>query len=170
MFKLVERFNVTLKKFLILLVLVAGAYAVMNEQEANLVRSSWDQVKKHEVDILYAIFSDNPDIQAKFTQFAGKNLDSLKGTTEFATHATRIVSLISQYMNLLGNDANMPAIRTLFTEMGKNHKSRASAAQFTEFKNSFMNYMKAQTSMDAATTTGWNDAFDIMFGIVLAQL
>lgn len=158
-------------KFLILAVLVAGAYAAMDAGEANLVKSSWNQVKKFEVDILYAIFKDNADIQGKFSQFSGKDLESVKGTTEFATHATRIVSLLTNYVTLLGNDKNMPAIKTLFTEMGHNHKARGvSQAQFGEFKATFMKLMKTKASMDANTETAWNDAFDIMYGVVFAQL
>ena len=158
-------------KFLILAVLVAGAYASMDANEAKLVRNSWNQVKKNEVDILYTIFKDNSDIQAKFPQFAGKNLDSIKGTSDFALHASRIVSLVSQYTTLLGDDGNMGAITALFNEMGDNHKARGvSLGQFGEFKNSLMNYMKAHTTWGDNYAAAWNDAFDIMFGVVGKRL
>jgi Globin len=78
-------------KIFILLVLVASAYANISSEYAGYVRQSWDQVKKSEVEILYYVFKHNPDIQAKFPMFAGKELDSLKNTAPFALHATRIV-------------------------------------------------------------------------------
>lgn len=78
-------------KFLILAaVLVAGAYA-LTADEANLVKGSWDKVKTQEDGILYAIFKDNPEIQAKFVMFAGKNLEEIKGQDDFKKHADKIV-------------------------------------------------------------------------------
>lgn len=79
-------------KFLILAaVLVAGAYATLSGDEAKLVKGSWDKVKGQEDGILYAIFKENPDIQAKFPAFVGKNLEDIKSQDDFTKHADRIV-------------------------------------------------------------------------------
>lgn len=79
-------------KFLILAaVLIAGASATLTGDEANLVKTSWGQVKDKEDDILYAIFKENPDIQAKFPKFVGKTLDEIKGSDDFSKHADKIV-------------------------------------------------------------------------------
>lgn len=81
-----------MKLFILTLCIVAASCDLipLNDEQANLVRSSWNQVKHNEVDILAAIFKANPDIQARFPQFAGKDLDSIKGTGPFATHAGTI--------------------------------------------------------------------------------
>lgn len=158
-------------KFLILAVLVAGAYASVSSGEADLVRSTWSQVKNDEAGILYAIFKENPDIQAKFPAFVGKDLDSLKGTSEFTLHASRIVSLLNQFTSLLGNDANSAAIETIFNEMGSRHANRGvSKAQFGEFRNSLVNYLKGRVSWGDNVAAAWNDAFDYMYGIVFSRL
>lgn len=158
-------------KFLILAILVAGAYASMDANEAKLVRDSWNQVKKNEVDILYTIFKDNPDIQAKFGIFAGKDLNSLKGTAAFAQHATRIVSLLNAFTLLLGDEGNMGAIEVMFSDMGHTHAGRGvSKAQFGEFKASLVQYMKAHVTWGDNVAHAWDDAFDIMYGYVFKQL
>jgi len=83
-------------KFLVLALCIASAIAApLSADQASLVRGSWSQVKHNEVDILYYIFDANPDIMAKFPQFAGKDLASLKNTASFATHAGRIVGFVS---------------------------------------------------------------------------
>nr|BAO18429.1 globin [Polypedilum nubifer] len=159
-----------MKLLIVVAALIAAAQASVDAGEAALIKSTWNQVKTNEVDILYAIFSAYPDIQAKFPAFVGKDLDSLKGSAPFALHASRIVSLISQYVGLLGNDANEPAIQTIFSQMGQTHYNRGvSQQQFTEFRTAFFNYMKGHVSFDAATETAWNDAFDQMFGYILAK-
>ena len=77
-------------KFFVLFLCIAAAscdLVPLVDDQATLIRSSWEQVKHNEVDILYAIFKANPDIQARFPQFAGKDLDSIKTSGQFATHA-----------------------------------------------------------------------------------
>ena len=75
-------------KFLVLALCIAAAVAApLSADQASLVRGSWAQVKHNEVDILYFIFKAHPDIMAKFPQFAGKDLDTIKTSGQFATHA-----------------------------------------------------------------------------------
>jgi Globin len=83
-------------KFLIVAICVIYALAdphwvTVEPNEVEFVKSTWNEVKKNEVEILYYIFKAYPDIQAKFPAFVGKDLEELKGTTPFALHATRIV-------------------------------------------------------------------------------
>nr|BAO18445.1 globin [Polypedilum nubifer] len=158
-------------KFLIVVAaLIAAAHASVSADEAALVQSTWNQVKSNEVDILYAIFSAYPDIQARFPAFVGQDLSALKGSAPFALHATRIVSVISQYVGLLGNDANLPAIQTIFNQLGQTHYNRGvTAQQFTEFRTAFLNYLSSQVNYDAATAQAWNDAFDQVYAIVLSK-
>jgi hypothetical protein len=133
-------------KFLILVLCVAAAaaeYSQMSADEIKLVTNSWNKVKHSEVDILYNIFKQHPDIQAKFTQFSGKDLEALKGTNQFATHATRIVSFLSDYVLLMANESNLGGIKVLVNKMGQNHKTRGvSKDMFNEFKSTFFQYMK----------------------------
>lgn len=161
-------------KFLILALCVVGAmasYEQMDDSEVALVRSTWNKIKKNEVDILYSIFHDNADIQAKFTQFAGKDLDSIKGTIEFATHATRIVSFLSDYIVLLGSYDNYFGIKTIVEQMGHTHKGRGvSQAQFNEFKSSMIKYMKAHVDYNGDVEHAWTDAFNNLYFIIFSQL
>jgi hemoglobin-like flavoprotein len=161
-------------KFLILALCFAAAaadYHQMDADEVKLVRSSWNTIKKNEVDILYTIFKDNPDIQAKFSQFAGKSLDSIKGSTEFATHATRIVSFISDYVLLLGSQDNYSGIKAIVNRMGQDHKARGvSKDQFVEFKNSMVKYLKQHVDFNGAQEHAWTDAFDNLYYIIFSNL
>nr|prf hemoglobin [Kiefferulus sp.] len=100
-----------MKFFAILALCVVGAIAdPLSADQAALVKSSWKQVSHNEADILYAVFKAYPDIQAKFPQFAGKDLESVKDTAAFATHATRIVSFLSEVIALSGEASNLGAI------------------------------------------------------------
>lgn len=158
-------------KFLILAVLVAGAYASVSSDQASIVRSTWAQVSNNEADILFAIFSAYPDIQARFPAFVGQNLNALRSTPAFTLHASRIISLFNQYVSLLGNDANLPAINTIFNEMGVNHRNRGiPRSQFVEFRTALTNYLQANVSWGDNVAAAWNAAFDQMFNIIYANL
>ena len=77
-----------MKFFAVLALCIVGAIAApLTADEAALVKSTWAQVKNNEVDILAAVFTAYPDIQARFPQFAGKDVASLRDTGAFATHA-----------------------------------------------------------------------------------
>ncbi|XP_070504412.1 globin CTT-II beta-like [Chironomus tepperi] len=159
-------------KFLVLALCIAGAIAApLSADQATAVRDSWNKVKHSEVDILYYIFKANPDIMAKFPQFVGKDIDSLKDTAAFATHAGRIVGFISEMIALMGNEANMPAMKTLIAEMASNHKSRGiPKAQFNEFRTSLMSYLESKVSFTDSLTAAWNQGMDNVFGMIFALL
>jgi hemoglobin-like flavoprotein len=163
-------------KFLLLALCVVAASAdphwfMMPADEVALVQGTWNQVKNKEVDILYAIFKAYPDIQARFPAFTGKDLDSLKGTSAFALHATRIVQFFSQYIALLGSEGTQPAIKTILNEMGQNHKNRGvPKQQFNEFETAVMSYLKAHVSWGANVEKAWGDAFDKMYSVIFSNL
>ena len=79
-------------KFLVLALCVVAAMAdphwvTLDAHEVEQVKATWKAVSHDEVEILAAIFKAHPDIQARFPQFAGKDLDSIKETSQFAVHA-----------------------------------------------------------------------------------
>ena len=73
------------------LCIVAATAAPLTADEAALVKASWANIKHNEVDILYNFFKDHPEHQQRFPAFVNKDLEGLKDTAKFATHATRIV-------------------------------------------------------------------------------
>ncbi|KAG5667630.1 hypothetical protein PVAND_015604 [Polypedilum vanderplanki] len=163
-------------KFLILALCVVAAIAdphwtELDSTEANLIMTAWNKVKTQESDILYAIFKTYPDIQNKFPQFTGKDLDSIKGSAAFAVHATRIVSFMTQVFGLFGHDGTEPAMKTLMNEMGQNHKGRGvTKAQFNEFRTAFMTYMKSHSPFGDNVQTAFNKAFDTMYYVIFENL
>jgi hypothetical protein len=155
-------------KFVILaLCIAAAAAAPLTTDEAALVKSTWDQVKHQEIEILYAVFKAYPDIQSRFPAFVGKDLDSLKDTGKFAIHATRIVSFMSEIIGLMGNEATQPAIKTILGEFSSNHKRRGiPTAQMAEFRTALFDYIKAHTSFGDNVAAAWNQAMDNVFALV----
>ena len=84
-----------MKFFAVLALCIVGAIASpLTSDEASLVKASWNQIKHNEVDILYAVFKAYPDIQARFPQFAGKDLDTVKTSGQFATHAGKDILML----------------------------------------------------------------------------
>jgi hypothetical protein len=157
-------------KFLILALCVAAAMAGPSGDDIAAAKASWNTVKSKQVDILYAVFKANPDIQAAFSQFAGKDVDSIKGTPEFSTYAGRIVGFFSEVMDLLGNDANTPKIVAKAKELGKTHKTRASAGQFDSFRKSLVVWLKGNAKWDSSVESSWNSVLDYVFGVLKEQL
>nr|BAO18434.1 globin [Polypedilum nubifer] len=160
-------------KFLIVLALVgaAVAYTPLSSGDADVVRSAWDKVKHSEVDILAAVFSAHPDIQAKFPAFVGKDLDSIKGSAAFALHATRIVSFVSEVLALAGNSATVPAIKTLVNQLGQNHKNRGvTKDQFNEFRASLTSYVSGHAPWGDNVAAAWNHALDNVYEIIFSNL
>ncbi|KAG5676923.1 hypothetical protein PVAND_006720 [Polypedilum vanderplanki] len=143
----------------------------MEANDVSLIRHSWDKVKTNEVEILYLIFKENPSIQAKFAAFAGKDLETLKGTAPFAEHANRIISLINRYIDLLGDDGNDATIKAILEEMGEKHAARGvTKDQFEAFKVTVLNYLKSHVEWNDALGKAWDTAFDKMYSIVFTKL
>ncbi|XP_070504386.1 globin CTT-VIIB-3-like [Chironomus tepperi] len=161
-----------MKFFAVLALCVVGAIASpLTADEAGLVQSSWKQVSHNEVEILAAVFAAYPDIQAKFPQFAGKDLAAVKDTAAFATHATRIVSFLSEVIALSGNASNAAAVQSLVSKLGDDHKARGvSAAQFGEFRTALVSYLSSKVSWGDNVAAAWNKALDNTYAIVVARL
>ncbi|KAL7051870.1 hypothetical protein ACKWTF_004665 [Chironomus riparius] len=161
-----------MKFFIVLALCIVGAIAdPVSSDQANAIRASWAGVKHNEVDILAAVFSDHPDIQARFPQFAGKDLASIKDTGAFATHAGRIVGFISEIVALVGNESNAPAMATLINELSTSHHNRGiTKGQFNEFRSSLVSYLSSHASWNDATADAWTHGLDNIFGMIFAHL
>ncbi|XP_070504458.1 globin CTT-VIIB-4-like [Chironomus tepperi] len=161
-----------MKFFAVLALCVVGAIASpLTADEADLVKSTWKQVSHNEADILAAVFAAYPDIQAKFPQFAGKDLASVKDTAAFATHATRIVSFLSEVIALSGNPSNEAAVQGLVSKLGTDHKARGvTAAQFGEFRTALVTYLSNHVTWGDNVAAAWNKALDTSMAIAVAQL
>lgn len=159
-------------KFLILALCVAYTFAVpLTTGQAQLVKDSWAHVKDNKIDILYAVFKAYPDIQAKFTQFVGKDLDGLKGTAEFATHADRIVSMLTQVVDMSGDATRREELNTLVTEMAHKHKTRGvTKEQFGEFKTALISYFKTHVTWGDDVEAAWGQGIDNMYAIIFKIL
>lgn len=158
-------------KFIVLALCVVAASASLSADQYSLVSSAWDQVRHSEVDILYNVFKAYPDIQARFPKFAGKDLDSLKSTAAFATHAGRIVGFVSEVIALSGDASNTSAFNTLVADLAKNHKARGiQKSQFDEFRTALTSYMAAHASWNDATAAAWNAAADNIYNAIYAAL
>nr|BAN67584.1 globin [Polypedilum vanderplanki] len=161
-------------KFLIVLALIAAAAAEhkpLTHEQADQVRHAWDKVKHNEVEILHEIFKEHPDIQNKFPQFAGKDLETIKEEASFATHATRIVSFLTEILSLAGNPDTIPAIKTRVNEMGQNHRNRGvTKEQLNEFRHTLTDYVKHHGSLDGDAEQAWNQAFDCIYEVIFSNL
>ena len=161
-------------KFIILALCVVAAAAdphwmMMDATEVASVKHTWDTVKHSEVDILYNIFKAYPSIMAKFPLFVGKDLEALKDTAAFATHAGRIVGFFGEYITLLGKQDTQPAIKTLLNEMGMNHKNRGiPKEEFNNFRTAVMAYLKLHG--DGYNAHYFDDVFDKMYFVVFSAL
>ncbi|KAL7051863.1 hypothetical protein ACKWTF_004664 [Chironomus riparius] len=163
-------------KFLVLALYVVTVMAdphwiTLDAHEVEQVKATWKAVSHDEVEILAAVFKAHPDIQARFPHFAGKDLDSIKDSSDFAVHAGRIVGFFGEYVALLGSEANQPAIKTLLHDLGTSHKARGIvASQFNEFRDSMTAYLKSHSSWNADISHSWDDAFDKAFSVIFESL
>ena len=144
---------------------------IFNAEEYKLFSSSWNTVKHNEVDILYYVFKNYPEMQARFPAFVGKDLDSIKGSAAFALHATRIVSFLSDVVQLMSNEGNDPAINTVISQLAANHKNRGiTKPELRRFGNVLVEYLKEnvpQWNEDVAAV--WNTAMETNYGILFSH-
>ena len=79
---------------------------------------------------------------------------------------------VTQYIDLLGDDKNMPAIKTALNGLGYNHRKRGvNKDQFQQFTVSVLNYVKAHAAAwNDQADAAWNKAFEEMFKIVFSSL
>ncbi|CAG9801291.1 unnamed protein product [Chironomus riparius] len=163
-----------MKLFIILALCIMSANCDLHpitSEEAETLRTLWSQVKHREADILYVIFKENPDIQAHFPAFVGKDLEALRKSLAFAIHSTRIVSFFSKIATLAGDPSNLPASKTLMNELGSSHKSRGIQKEFfNKFRASLDDFMQRQSSWNDNAAAVWNKASDNFYFVLFASL
>ena len=150
-------------KFLILALCIAAASALSADQ-ISTVQASFAKVKGDSVGILYAVFKADPSIMAKFTQFAGKDLEAIKGTAPFEAHANRIVGFFSKIIS------DLPSIEGDVDTFVGTHKPRGvTHDQLNNFRAGFISYMKAHTDY-ASAESAWGATLDTFFGMIFAKM
>lgn len=163
-------------KYFVLVLCVVAAMAdphlvTLDAHEVQQVQTAWKAVHHNEIEILYTIFKEHPDIMARFPKFHGKDLEKLKGTVDFAVHAGRIIGFFGEYISLLGSDVNKPAIKTLLHDMASDHKDRGIPKEmFNEFRTTMMSYLKGHSTWNSDVEHSWNDAFDNAFAHIFTVL
>lgn len=152
--------------------IAAPSWKMLDDQEVSYVKSSWNSVKNNEVDLLAFIFKEYPEIQQRFPAFVNKDLATLKDTGKFATHATRIVGLFSEYIILLGQQDTQSAIKTVLNDLGQTHRNRGIPKDlFEKFQIATMKYLNAHaTGYNADVEHAWNDAFDKMYYVIFSAM
>jgi hypothetical protein len=164
-----------MKLLIVIFTLICATTAHINpptHDEAKLVADIWDAVRLNNLDILYVVFRDFPDIQASFPKFAGKDLDTIAMTPEFETQANHIVSFLTQIFTL-GRDAdkNTQASLNLINELGKNHKNRGiKKEKFVEFRKALTDYVATSIMWNDDVAAAWNKSFDNMFSVIFSNL
>jgi hypothetical protein len=150
-------------KFIVLALCFAAASALTADQ-ISTVQSSFAGVKGDSVGILYAIFKADPSIMAKFSQFAGKDLEAVKGTPEFSSHAGKIVGFFSKIIS------DLPNISGDVDTFVASHKPRGvTHDQLNNFRAGFVSYMKAHTDF-ASSEAAWGATLDTFFGMVFSKM
>lgn len=143
----------------------------INSEEAETLRILWDRVKHREADILYVIFKENPDIQAYFPAFVGKDVEALRKSVAFHIHATRIVSFFGKIASLAGNPNNLAASKTLINELAASHKSRGIEKEFfNKFRASLDGFMQRQSTWNKNTASVWNKATNNFYFVLFSGL
>ncbi|XP_070504417.1 globin CTT-Y-like [Chironomus tepperi] len=144
-------------KFLAIFALcIIGTFANPCDDFA-LMQEAWNTMKHEETAILYTVFKAYPNIQAKFPQFAGKDLEEVKDTAAFAVHATRIISFMSEIISLLGKHDNLPAIKSSLTKLGQDHKGRGiTVKQFDEFHKAFHSFLHTHDAWNEQVDATWH--------------
>ncbi|KAG5679580.1 hypothetical protein PVAND_009140 [Polypedilum vanderplanki] len=128
-----------MKLLLLALCCVASASAFLSGPGAAKIQGDLGKVKGKEVDIVYTVFKQNPDIYAKFTKFSGKTPDDIKSTPEFATLAKQIIGTVGDYGAALGDDAKVKAV---LDKMASTHKPRGvTAALYKSFQKTVTSYL-----------------------------
>jgi hypothetical protein len=162
-----------MKLLIVLAAIVCAASAQVKDftaEETALVTKSWDAVKHNEVDILYAIFKAYPDIQARFPKFVGKDLETVKDTAEFAFHAVRIVSFLSEIVALAEPSAR-PAGLTRLNQLGHDHRNRGiSKEQFNEFRTALTDYVSTHAPWGDNIAALWKQGLDNMYFVIFSNL
>ena len=151
-----------MKYFAVLALFIVGAItAPVSPDDAKLVRDSWHQVSHQEVEILANFFERYPQHQSRFPAFVGKELASLKDTAKFAIHATRIVSALSEVIDLGGNPETAPALRTVLVSLGSAHKRRGIPKEsFRDFETALIAYLKEHSTWGDNVEAAWTHAID----------
>lgn len=143
----------------------------ISSEEAETLRTLWNRVKHREADILYVIFKENPEIQAHFPAFVGKNVEALRGSVAFHIHATRIVSFFSKIASLAGDANNFAASKTLMNELAASHKSRGIQKElFNKFRESLEGFMQRQATWNENTASVWNKASNNFYYVLFSGL
>lgn len=163
-----------MKSLALLFLLISVVYCdftPLTADEVGIIRPVWAQVKNREVDILYKVFKDSPEIQARFPAFTGKDVEKLKGSVPFAIHATRIVSIFTKLLDLAGNSDHLEASKTIVRELGVSHRNRGiSKDLFSKFRTSLTEYLENHVTWNEEIASTWNKGLDNIYDRLFAVL
>ncbi|KAL7017757.1 hypothetical protein ACKWTF_010512 [Chironomus riparius] len=167
-----------MKLLIVLIIYSTSAFAgPLSPNEANFVKSVWDQVRHNETDMFCSILNQFPDIKAKFPQFEGKDLNSIRNTTEFITQAVRTFTFFSNIIDLSDNPVNIPTITILLKNLGVSHRRYGvTTAQMNEFNYGIVSYLNVSfntnpnNSWNDVVAAAWTNALDNIFGSVFQNL
>ncbi|CAG9801288.1 unnamed protein product [Chironomus riparius] len=161
-------------KFLVLALCIVGASCDLipfSTDQTNKIRESWNQIKNNGVDILYYIFKENPDIQDKFPQFAGKDLDSIKDTSDFSKHASNVIRFFSELIPIIEGKPNVASSKFLIDNLAGTHKARGvTKDQFNKFRASLTNYIEDNVPLGKNVSAVWQKALDGVYSYLYLAL
>lgn len=143
----------------------------MDENEFEIIKSIWNVLKHHEAEILYEIFKTYPDIQEKFSAFAGKDLETIKESPDFALQANKIVTFFKDYVKLLKSEASDDEIDGMLNELAHSHRNRGvTKDNFINFRTAMTQYVKNHTTYNDDVEFIINKLFDHMYDCVFKAL
>lgn len=144
-----------MKSIAIIVFCIAGAAAFC--KNAHLTQEVWKDIKLESNDIFYKILKENPQIQTHFPQFAGKDLELVKLTLEFANQASQHIDFITTINKLLTVPRETPTVKKLLTQIGLSHRNRnITSEEFDVFHNSFHDYLYSHEKWNKEIEDAWN--------------
>nr|BAO18444.1 globin [Polypedilum nubifer] len=159
-------------KFLIVLAVATATVAFpLASEEAIEVQTAWNAVKDNQADMLYAVFKDYPEIQDKFPAFASQDLEAIKNSEAFTSHAKRIFGQLSSIFDQIGVDSNEEEIKASLERIGETHRNRnATKEDFGKFRNALTKYVASRVTWNENLAAAWNKTFDGIFEIIFSKL
>jgi hemoglobin-like flavoprotein len=77
---------------------------------------------------------------------------------------------LTEVIDLAGNEATAPALKTVLNELGSSHKRRGIPKEaFADFKGSLIAYLKEHVSWGDNISHAWDRAFENSYTILFSQ-
>ncbi|XP_005183602.1 globin CTT-VI [Musca domestica] len=147
----------------------------MNTDEVLEIKRTWDIPAANPTEsgsaILMLFFKRYPSNLQKFSAFKDLPLDELSTNARFRAHASRIIKVFDESIQMLGHDWAGPKLEETWSKIATSHFNRQiEKKSFNELKEVILEVLTAACNLNEKQIQAWTKLMDTVYSIIFNSL